>query len=371
MIVGLATGRLTLVNSNEEEFRMKPYKWMRWAAVTGIAAMITSGCSILGTKDVSQPIDPPPVGTSLDVNGNQAVATTAAPAADQMEITVYAKDAQGFVAPVSIKMPKSESVAKKALEYMVDGGPAKSVLPAGFTGLIPQGTQVKSMNIIKDQKLAVVDFSKQFTDYNSKDERKILEGITWMLTGFSTVDKVQIWVEGKALKEMPQNGMPLDEPLTRAMGINLEKSESVEFGQSTPVTVYFLNQNSQNVKYYVPVTRLVKRTPNIAQAAVEQLIVGPDAKKGLFAVMAPGSELINLNRSDDLITVNFSDKVLGPDKKMSVEAMRAVVLSLTENAGAATKVQIMVNNDAKVTGTDNQSYSKPVSRPVQINQVKM
>lgn len=348
---------------------MKQYKWTRWAAVTGIVVLLTSGCSVLDTKEQSQSIDPPPTGAGA---GDHTVKPVTAPAVQNASpVTVYAKDANGFVAPITLNVEKSVEVAKKALEAMVDGNPAAAQMPAGFKALISKGTAVKGINIVKDQKLAIVDFSSSFTDYNVQDERKILEAITWTLTGFPSVDKVQVRVEGKALKEMPQGGMPLDEPFTRTMGINLEKQDGVEYGQSTPVTLYFLGQNSDNYKYYVPVTRLVKRTDNIAQAVVEQLIAGPDQKKGLSAVMTPGAELKQVKKAEDVITVDFSDKVLGPDKKAPADALKAVVLSLTEHAGAATKVQITVNGDAKVSADDNQSYTKPVSRPATINPQKI
>ncbi|MFE5320196.1 GerMN domain-containing protein [Paenibacillus sp. NPDC056579] len=349
---------------------MKQYRWTRWAAVTGIVVLLTSGCSVLGTKEQSQSIDPPPTGA--DASSNTAKPVTAPVVQNPSSVTVYAKDANGFVAPISLNVEKSVEVAKKALEAMVDGNPAAQQMPAGFTALISKGTTVKGINIMKDQKLAIVDFSSSFTDYNVQDERKILEAITWTLTGFPSVDKVQIRVEGKELKEMPQGGTPMDEPLSRMMGINLEKPDGVEYGQSTPVTLYFLGQNQDNYKYYVPVTRLVKRTDNVAQAVIEQLIAGPDQKKGLAAVMTPGSELKQVKKADDLITVDFSDKVLGPDKKAPADALRAVVLSLTENAGAATKVQITVNGDTKVASSDSQTnYSKPVSRPSTVNPQKM
>ncbi|MDF2961165.1 MAG: spore germination protein GerM [Paenibacillus sp.] len=348
---------------------MKQYKWTRWAAVTGIVALLTSGCSILETKEHSQSIDPPPTGVGADAGTVKAVSGSIIQ--NPSSITVYAKDHNGFIAPVGLTVEKSLEVAKKALESMVEDGGSVGQMPAGFTAVIPKGTTVKGINIVKDQKLAIVDFSKSFTDYNVQDERKILEAITWTLTGFPSVEKVQLRVEGKALKEMPQGGTPLDEPLTRAMGINLEKPEGVEYGQSTPVTLYFLGQNQDNYKYYVPVTRMVKRTDNVAQAVIEQLIAGPDQKKGLAAVMTPGAELKEIKKAEDLITVDFSEKVLGPDKKAPAEALNAVVLSLTENTGAATKVQITVNGEAKVTTNENQSYSKPVSRPSSINQTKL
>lgn len=344
---------------------MKQQKWTRLAAVTGIVVMLATGCSVLDKKEQSQPIDPPQAGAA---DAGQAKAVSA-PIANPMQITVFAKDERGLLAPIALQTEKSESVAKKALEYLVEGGPAQGHMPAGFTSVLPKGTKVKDMNI-KD-KLAVVDFSKEFNEYNLQDERKMLEAVTWTLTSFPTVEKVQIRVEGKALKEMPVGGTPMDEPFTRAMGINLEKPEGVEYGQASAVTLYFLSQNQEEFKYYVPVTRMVKRTDNIAQAVIEQLIQGPDEKKGLAAVMTPGAELIKVGKENDLITVNFSDKMLGPDKKVPGEAMKSVVLSLTENAGAAAKVQILVNGEAKLTTTDNQSLAKPVVRPTTVNQIKL
>ncbi|WP_426448733.1 GerMN domain-containing protein [Paenibacillus sp. S-38] len=347
---------------------MKPYRWTRIAAAAGLVALLTSGCSLLESKDQSLQIDPP------QTTGTDAVPTSAKAAstaiANPMQITIYAKDEKGFVAPIAMQIEKTESAARKALEYMVDGGAVQGQLPAGFTSLLPKGTEIRGIDINKEQKLATVDFSKMFTDYNLADERKILEGLTWTLTNFPSVEKVQIRVEGKALTEMPVGETPLDEPLTRAIGINLEKPDQVEYGQTTPVTLYFLNQNQEEFTYYVPVTRLVKRTDEIDEAVIEQLIAGPDQKKGLTAVM-PGAQLLKVSRADGVITVNFTETMLGADKKAPAEALKAVVLSLTENAGAGAKVQILVNGEAKVAATDNQSYAKPVARPAAVNPLKL
>ncbi|WP_281889136.1 GerMN domain-containing protein [Paenibacillus sp. YYML68] len=346
---------------------MKQDKWFRMAAVTGLVMVMTTGCQVLETKEQSKAIDPPPSGIEAQATGAQPSSAIASP----MHLTVYAKDERGLVAPITLRVEKTESTAKRALEYMVDGGPAEGRMPAGFTSLLPKGTEVKGINIIPDQKLAVVDFSKQFTDYNLQDERKMLEAVTWTMTSFPTVDKVQLRVEGVAVKEMPVGGTPLDEPLSRAMGINLERSDNVEFGQSTPVTLYFLSQNQEEYKYYVPVTRLIKRTDQVSEAIVQELITGPSDNKGLAAVMNAGAELLNVTQASDVITVNFSDKLLGPDLLAPAEALQAVVLSLTEHAGASKKVQILVNGDAKVSATDNQSYAKPILRPSLVNATEL
>jgi germination protein M len=342
--------------------------WVRSAAIAGTIALLTTGCSLLGTGEKKQ-IDPPQAGAEAE-----SLTTSAAVKIDmtdnQSQMTVFVKDAKGFVAPISLGLPKSQSVARTTLEYMVEDGPVTGLLPSGFSALLPKGTQVKEVNVITDKKLAIVDFSKEFTNYNQQDERKILEAITWTLTSFPTVEKVQIRVEGKDLKEMPQGKMPLDEPVGRSMGINIEKSDNAEFGQATPVTLYFLNQNDQNYKYYVPVTRLVKRTNDVAKTVIEQLIQGPDAKKGLAAVMSTATEIRSVKQSDGLITVDFSNKLLGQDQKAPAEALQSLVLSLTENTGIG-KVQIMVDGKVKVASTDEQNYNKPVSRPVHVNPAKL
>ncbi|MBD0381638.1 GerMN domain-containing protein [Paenibacillus sedimenti] len=348
---------------------MKHQHWIRSAAIAGVIALLTTGCSVLGSGKKEDIDAPPKTGSEADAQTTSAAITIDMAADNSSQMTVYVRDSKGFVAPVSLGLPKSQSVAKTTLEYMVDDGPVTSLLPAGFEAILPKDTKVLGINITSDKR-AVVDFSKEFLNYDPSNERKILEAVTWTLTSFPAVEKVQLRVDGKELKEMPKGKTPLDTPLARTMGINLEKAADAEFGQSTPVTLYFLNQNDQNYKYYVPVTRLVKRTDDVAQAVVDQLIKGPDAKKGLTSALNATTEVKSVKLTDSLVTVDFSSKLLGTDQKASGDALQSVILSLTENAGIK-QVQIKVDGAVKITSTDNQNYSKPVSRPAHVNPVKL
>lgn len=347
---------------------MRLTKWTKWVAIAGVTVALTSGCSLLKSKE-SEQIDPPPNVTNTGAKGDDAVPGSAT-VQQGAQVTVYMKDKNGNVAPVTVRIPKTEAVARKTLEFMVQDGAGKEAIPAGFTGLLPKGTTVKGLDINTTTKTATVDFSKEFNAYDPADERKLLEAVTWALTGFPNVNEVRIWVEGKELKQMPQGKLPIDGALTRAMGINLERDADADFGQTTPVTLYFLAQTDSHEPYYVPVTRLIKRTDDKAKATIEQLIAGPSEKSKLSSVVAPTVELPKIESANGLITVNFSDTLLGPDKKAPGEALQAIVLSLTEMAGDA-KVQIKVNDDVKITSTDNQTYSKPVSRPTNVNAIKM
>ncbi|MEK0397438.1 GerMN domain-containing protein, partial [Lactobacillus delbrueckii] len=83
-----------------------------------------------------------------------------------------------------IALPESKSIAKQALEYLVQDGPVSNLLPNGFRAVLPANTQL-SVDV-KDG-LATVDFSGDFKDYQAHDEQKILESVTWTLTQFDSI----------------------------------------------------------------------------------------------------------------------------------------------------------------------------------------
>lgn len=350
-------------------------KGVRGAVLAGAIVLLASACSNSNSEQ-SQPIDPPPVSAEEmmnRVNGGAATETSAAEASasEQDEsatrVTLYHKSEQGYVAPVTLQVPNTESIAKQSLEFMVKGGPGEAYLPNGFQALLPEGTEL-SVDIA--EKLAKVDFSREFLNYDAADERKILEAITWTLTSFPTIDQVELSVNGEKLTAMP-NGLPLNGALTRKMGINLEVANGVEIGRSTPVTLYFLNQTNPEQAYYVPVTRLVERTPQdeLAGKALEELVKAPSDYKGLVSVLAADAKLLEMSQSVDqeLLTVDFDEGLLDANDYVSAAAVHSVVLSLTENTGA-NQVQILVNGEASVQ-TEEQSFAEPVTRPVHVNTV--
>ena len=72
-----------------------------------------------------------------------------------MKTELYLIDKNGYVVPQTLELPKSEGVAKQALEYLVKDGPVTEILPNGFRAVIPTDTQ---MSVKIDEGVAVVDF---------------------------------------------------------------------------------------------------------------------------------------------------------------------------------------------------------------------
>jgi germination protein M len=223
------------------------------------------------------------------------------------------------------------------------------------------------MDIDPSTRTATIDFNKAFTSYPVEDERKILEAITWAMTNFPTVDYVQLWVQGEWLKEMPMASLPLDGALSRKFGINLEMAQGVDYSRATPVTLYFQNQTSDSFTYYVPVTRLIPWTEDVATATIAELVKGPMDPSKLESVFLPGLKVNEVSMKDDKVWINFNGDTLTSEGKLPGEGLQAVILSIADST-AISAVQMMVDGTKQALGTDNQNYgAQPVVRPTVLN----
>ncbi|USG64178.1 GerMN domain-containing protein [Brevibacillus ruminantium] len=344
----------------------------KMTAAVGVSALLLSGCGLFGPEKEATSIDPPPQSeVAVETPGAHSPADAAAGepvAATQgsAERTVYLLDANGYVVPVSLTLPKEEGVAKQVLTYMVQDGPVQSMLPSGFSAVLPKGTQVKGL-VIKDG-VATVDFSKEFRKYDDKQEKKIVDAVTRALTEFSNVKSVQIWINGTPLAEMPANNTPLS-LLDRNQGLNLELAEGAVPGKTTSVTIYFQGQLDDKRTYFVPVTRLVPETENVAKATVEELIKGPKEGSQLFSSLLRTTRILDVRQENSLVTVNLSDDILKYDegREASPDALESLVLSISDSTGAK-NVQLLVEGKPLTSG--NFDFTKPVSRPIQINSMQ-
>ncbi|MBH5317198.1 GerMN domain-containing protein [Paenibacillus sp. GSMTC-2017] len=346
-------------------------KWIRHTAFVALLVLpvFTAGCGLF-SQQTSKSIDPPQVEVTEEVEGEPTGQVT--PDGETgSRLTIYLQDSNGYVAPVAVPLTlaENETAAQKALEMMVDNGAYASQLPADFRALIPQGTQVLSYQYDKELKVAKVDLSKAFVDYNAQDERAIVEAITWTLTAMPGIEGVELSVEGELLQEMPVAAYPIEGKLTRAIGINIEVAEGVNVSSSSPVTLYFSAQTQNQEQYYVPVTRLISRSDSQVHAAMEQLIEGPLNKKELTSVILPDVEVTEIVEKDGVVTIDLQDEAYVTGQQIPSEMLQAVVLSLTENSDAET-VQIRVNGETNLVDENNNSYSEPVGRKHHINALK-
>ncbi|MDR7077877.1 germination protein M [Neobacillus niacini] len=335
--------------------------------VTAVFAstLFLSGCGLFG-KEVQKKVDPPKQVTETKANPTKETTGQNEEVEGTVSTELYLINKDGLVVPQTLTLPKTTSVAKQALEHLVANGPVTDMLPNDFRAVLPEGTTI-SVNI-KDG-LAVVDFSKEFKNYQPEDERKILESITWTLTQFDTVKKVKLQMNGHELNEMPVNGTPISENLSRATGINLDTADVMDITNTKPVTVYYIG-GEEGSYYYVPVTKRVSTSEkNNVVAVVNELVKGPNSKSNLASDFMADVELLETPKIEDgKVTLNFNKSIYGSfeEKIVSEHLLNTLVLSLTEQKGIES-VAVTVDGKAELVNDKGEKVSEPVTRPEKVN----
>jgi germination protein M len=373
---------------------MKPMQQIRGISAVCLLAvpLALSGCGLFGSESASIDAPPPEVEAQmLQTSGDTTLDSgvfgpvtqddtktavkgstkTSQSNASGDRTTVFLEDGNGLLAPVSLSLPKSKdsTALKNSLKALVSKGEYASSLPEGFQGVLPAGTEVQNVTVDKSN-LAVVEFNSEFNNYDPLEERKILEAITWTLTGQDNIKSVQLWVDGKKLTEMPLQSTPLDRPLSRTMGINLPKQGPLLMNSSA-VTVYFSTTSPDGIQYYVPVTRFVPAGQEQLTAALNELIAGPESGNGLEMVMTQGTILDSVDAGQNgVVTVSLTDDMFTDGKGVPAEMLESVVLTVAQNSDDSL-VQIRLNGKESITDTDNVDYSKPVSAPEYLNEIPL
>jgi germination protein M len=328
-------------------------------------SLLVSGCGIGGGKAGTE-LDPPKVnyvkeGKSLDKKEKTAKTEST------QKRQLFLFDSNGMVVPQVLALPKNDETAKQVLQYLVKDGPVSNMIPNGFQAVLPADTEVLSVNIKKGT--ATANFSKEFTEYNAKDEMKILQAITFTLTQFDNIKKVKIQIEGKNQNSMPVNNTPVGEGVSRVDGINLENGSVADITNSELVTLYFLAQ-TQDQTYYVPVTRRVaKEGTDKVTATIEHLIDGPSAESNLLTDFRTDVKLLSTPVvKDGVVTLNFNGAVLDNKEESMIadEVLNSIVLSLTE-LSEVKKVAIKVDGKSKIFTEKGKELTAPVSRPKEVN----
>ncbi len=185
-----------------------PKKIILLIALVGVVALVLSGCVLLDKleawksgvsegKNESQSANPE--STPEQTGDTQLGAEEKSETPGEMkEVVLYFADAEGQgLKPVTVPIPKVEGIARATVEQLIEGPDAST----GLLRTIPEGTVLRDINV-KPDGLCIVDFSSQLSENYSggvMEEELMVYSIVNTLTQFSSIDQVQIWVNGKQL----------------------------------------------------------------------------------------------------------------------------------------------------------------------------
>lgn len=277
--------------------------------------------------------------------------------------TLYLIDANGMVVPQQLELPKIESkeVATQVLQYLVKGGPVTPLLPNGFQAVLPEDTEVLSLNL-QDDRTLIVDLSDEFKNYDAKDELSIVQAMTYTLTQFDSVERIKLRIEGIDQLEMPVKGTPISEGVSRNNGINIVETNFKGISKSKPVTMFYPKQYNDHY-YYVPVTQYVDVDDNFLDSLVKTVLDGPGYHFNTIQVFNPETMLSEKPiLKDGVLRLVFNEHILKDREKsiISNDVVETLVRSLTE-VDLVEAIHIKVENKSQIVNEDGKPYSEPLT----------
>lgn len=279
---------------------------------------------------------------------------------------LYLMDVNGMIVEQTLELPllESKEVATQVLTYLIKDGPVTSILPNGFQAVLPAETEILGLNLLDDGTI-IVDVSEEFTDYRPEDELKILQAMTYTLTQFENINKLQLRINGEPQQVMPVNGTPIGDGYSRSNGINIISTDNVDLLNSQAVTMYFPTEYNDS-RYYVPITKHIKvdeADPNMLSSIVQSLIEGPGYQTNLIHVFNMDTTLMEVPVLEDgILELVFNESILKDKEKavISDEVMETLVRTLTEHQNVEA-IEVKVENVEVIVNENGEQYDEPVT----------
>ncbi len=298
--------------------------------IVGAAALVVV-LALRGGEETTTTMvyDTPPVSTS-----------TASTQTDvEMVSTVcWYEDGDGYLVPVTRKIPMQDGIAKATLSLMVAS--SENDLAAarmGLTNVIPEGV---SFDLDISGGKARVDLSKEALDcLNAEEELLMVQGVAATLCGFETVEEVSFLFDGQKRSQLTHG--------TDVSGVFTEDSVNVEatsvFADSPSADAVQLYFPSASGRMLVPITRTVFSPADLPTAILE-LAKGPKTDSGLECPIPGKCGVKSVTIKNGVATIDFTKEfaAIAQGSDGGHQAVQAILFTASQFPGVK-KVSILVD----------------------------
>lgn len=304
-------------------------------------------------------------------------------------IQIYYQDIEGLVIPVTRRIPRQLSVAKSAINGLIDTPiNRESMSYYGLIPILPNGTEF-TINI--KERTAIIDFNNKILEYNSSiSEQNIVSSIVYTLTQFESIDKVKILINGYEQKEL-KFGTDLSGELSREdVLINPSEPGRVNLKEGMQKgDIYLLKylreaENSKNngngegnkdgEVLYVPVSIEFKNKDTDRERMIERIIEqlstysNNNRENRLFSALDE-SVIVNKCRIEgDLLILDLSIDLANYGGTYSEYLLVGQVMHSMKQFRELEKISILVDGNA-ISLPEGIDFSRPVKFPYVINDI--
>ncbi|HIT69291.1 MAG TPA: GerMN domain-containing protein [Candidatus Aphodomonas merdavium] len=251
--------------------------------------------------------------------------------------TIFYKDGNGYLVPVTMEVPQQEGIAKATLSLLTSS-PVNDIEAAslGLLTVAPAGTTYELD--IADGRARVNLSAEALNTADAAAEAAMVDAIVQTLTSFDTVETVEFLIDGQT-RETLTHGTPVSGSFTGG-SVNLESVDaSASLSGAETVTLYFPDEGG---RLLVPVTRTVWGEADLGTAVFE-LLKGPKEDSGLERALPEDCALIDVSVKDGAAVINLSkefEQVLSQSDG-GKRALRAMMLTCTRFPGVE-RVEILL-----------------------------
>ena len=267
----------------------------------------------------------------------QEVNTTIGEKIPTQQTTVYYKDGNGYLVPMTMEVPQQEGIARATLGLLTSS--LVNDVEASSLGLLTVAPANTTYELDISGGRARVNLSAEaLTAADAAQEAAMVDAVVETLTGFDSVDSVEFLVAGQKRGALT-HGTPVGGVYTGGR-INLESVDaSADMTGAETVTLYFPDEGG---RLLVPVTRTVWGEADV-ETAVFELLKGPRQDSGLEPALPGDCALIGVTVRDGAAVINLYkefEQVLGQSDG-GRRALRAMMLTCTRYPGV-NRVELQV-----------------------------
>ena len=240
--------------------------------------------------------------------------------------SVVFKDSDNDLIPISVNF-HSEVELEEEIRNKIDLMKSDEMIQYGLYPVISKDLEVQSVNL-KDHVLTV-SFNDQLVA--NQDAMDILEALTYVMTDYDDVERVNLQINEKNVSYIPNSTIPLSS-LTKSLGLNNFEETSAFLHQTVPVMVYH-QKTIEQYSYYVPTTMRVDENEPLTKQV-----------QTILSYVQSKIHLLDAKLDNGVLTVDLDSNILLDNEKIDQTLEDLIVLSLSSLKDVK-DVEIKINDE--------------------------
>ena len=257
--------------------------------------------------------------------------------------SVVFKDSDNDLIPISVNF-HSEVELEEDIRNKIDLMKSDEMIQYGLYPVISKDLEVQSVNL-KDHVLTV-SFNDQLVA--NQDAMDILEALTYVMTDYDDVERVNLQINEKNVSYIPNSTIPLSS-LTKSLGLNNFEETSAFLHQTVPVMVYH-QKTIEQYSYYVPTTMRVDENEPLTKQV-----------QTILSYVQSKIHLLDAKLDNGVLTVDLDSNILLDNEKIDQTLEDLIVLSLSS-------LKDVKDVEIKINGEDVRTKQ---SSQIEYNYIKM